>query len=238
MKNKEKYLNKIKKLLNLARNSTNASEAANAMSQAQNLMRAHKLTAQDIDLMEIGEASSKGAPSNAHAVPKYMVFLAEVICLAFGVRCFHTYKSGYFHTPKRIVTFYGPNERPQIAAYAFDVLARQMVKARKEYTATMRKSIKASTKIARADTFCEHWVQGAYQVIDEFVVSDAEATLITAYRRKLQEDTGMATAKMREAKKCRGSDNAADAGFQAGTNASLHHGVNGAGQPPIAKIGR
>ncbi|WP_307833751.1 DUF2786 domain-containing protein [Candidatus Symbiopectobacterium sp. 'North America'] len=29
----EKYLNKIKKLLNLARRSTNANEAANAMSQ-------------------------------------------------------------------------------------------------------------------------------------------------------------------------------------------------------------
>ncbi|EPB3939289.1 DUF2786 domain-containing protein, partial [Yersinia enterocolitica] len=42
--NKEKYLAKIKKLLNLAKHSTNPNEAANAMSQAQNLMREHGLT--------------------------------------------------------------------------------------------------------------------------------------------------------------------------------------------------
>ncbi|CNK23122.1 Protein of uncharacterised function (DUF2786) [Yersinia frederiksenii] len=225
--NKEKYLAKIKKLLNLSKHSTNSNEAANAMSQAQNLMREHGLTSVDIDLMEINEAGSKGAPSHAQAVPKYMGLLADIICRAFGVKCYMTFKRNYYTTAQRQVIFYGPNERPQIAAYAFDVLSRQMMKARREYTASMRKSIKVSTKIARGDTFCEGWVIGAYQVIKDFTVTDTEATLITAYHRKLQKDIGLQSGDMREAKKCRGADDAAETGYRAGKDASLHHAVNG-----------
>ncbi|HEC1649373.1 TPA: DUF2786 domain-containing protein [Yersinia enterocolitica] len=235
--NKEKYLAKIKKLLNLAKRSTNPNEAANAMSQAQNLMREHGLTAVDIDLMEINEAGSKGAPSHAQAVPKYMGMLADIICRAFGVKCYITFKRNYYATAQRQVIFYGPNERPQIAAYAFDVLSRQMMKARREYTASMRKSIKASTKIARGDTFCEGWVIGAYQVIKDFTISDTEATLITAYHRKLQNDIGLQSGDTREAKKCRGSDDASVAGYRAGKDASLHHAVDGTDSQP-ALIGR
>lgn len=235
--NKEKYLAKIKKLLNLAKHSTNPNEAANAMSQAQNLMREHGLTSIDIDLMEINEAGSKGAPSHAQAVPKYMGLLADIICRAFGVKCYMTFKRNYYTTAQRQVIFYGPNERPQIAAYAFDVLSRQMMKARREYTASMRKSIKASTKIARGDTFCEGWVMGAYQVIKDFTVTDTEATLITAYHRKLQKDIGLQSGDMREAKKCRGADDAAVTGYRAGKDASLLHAVNGTDSQP-ALIGR
>lgn len=236
MENKEKYLAKIKKLLNLAKKNTNANESASAMRQAQNLMREHNLSATDVDLMEIGEASSSGAPTNAESIPKYMGCLAEIICCAFGVRCYHTYKSGYLRMPKRIVTFYGPNERPQIAAYSFDVLSRQMMKARSEYRATLRKSIKTSTKIARADTFCEGWVEGAYRLIIDFAVTEAEDMLITAYYSKLQRETGLKSGELREAKSCRGADDAASAGYQAGKAAQLNHAVNGAAGASMLQI--
>ncbi|HDV0806262.1 TPA: DUF2786 domain-containing protein [Yersinia enterocolitica] len=235
--NKEKYLAKIKKLLNLAKHSTNPNEAANAMSQAQNLMREHGLTSIDIDLMEINEAGSKGAPAHAQAVPKYMGLLAEVICRAFGVKCYMTFKRNYYANAQRQVVFFGPNERPQIAAYAFDVLSRQMMKARREYTASMRKSIKASTKIARGDTFCENWVQGAYQTIEDFAVTESEETLITAYLSKLKKESNLGSGELREAKKCRGAGDAADAGYRAGKDASLLHAVNGTDSQP-ALIGR
>lgn len=161
--------------------------------------------------------------------------LAWVICQASGVRCYYTYKSGYLYTPKRIVTFYGPNERPQVAAYSFDVLSRQMMKARAEYRATLRKSIKASTKIARADTFCENWVYGAYCLINDIAVSEAEETLIAAYHNKLQQEMGLQSGELREAKSCRGADDAASAGYHAGKAAQLNHGVNCAASnnPPL-----
>ncbi|MBG6248154.1 MULTISPECIES: DUF7168 domain-containing protein [Symbiopectobacterium] len=62
--------------------------------------------------------------------------------------------------------------------------------------------------IARADTFCEGWVLGVWQVIDSFVVTDTEATLISAYHHKLQQRTGLKSVEMRDAKKARGTEDA------------------------------
>lgn len=228
MTNKDKYLSKIKKLLNLARKNTNANESAAAIRQAQNLMHEHNLTETDVDLMEINEASSKGAPSNAGSIPQYMGYLGEVICLTFGVKCYYAWRyTSYRGVPRRCVVFYGPAERPQIAAYAFDVLSRQMMTARREFLGSMRKSIKTSTKVARCDTFCENWVQGAYQVLDDYAVTEVEATLIMAYQQRLRTQSGVATGELREAKRCRGADDAAYAGYQSGKNATLNRALSG-----------
>ncbi len=230
--NNEKYLAKIKKLLNLARRSTNQHEAANAISQAQGLMRKHDLNEVDVDLLDVGESSSKGAPSNAVKIPGYAAMLAQMICHAFGVRCYHSYS-----VSRRIVVFYGPNERPQIAAYGFDVLSRQLVKARTEFIASQRKSIKRSTKTNRADQFCEGWVNGAYQVIESFIIRESEKTLMTAFYERLKSNAGLSSIEARAAKSCRGDNDARGAGYKAGQEARLHHGVNG-GQYEPARIGR
>ncbi|RLM23630.1 hypothetical protein BIY29_10025 [Brenneria alni] len=232
---KEKYLQRIKKLLNLARRTTNAGEAANAMRQAQALMHQHGVTATDVDLMEINEASSKSAPSQANTPPKYMLNLAELIRRVFGVNCYISFAPDSIST-KRIVVFFGPNERPQVAAYAFDVLSRQLMKARREFIANMRKNIKTTTKTARADNFCEGWAQGVYQVIQDFVASDAEKTLMAAYDKRLKDRLELETTRGRSANKARGTDESRVVGFIAGKNANIHHGVNGAG--PVVRIGR
>lgn len=233
--NKEKYLQRIKKLLNLASRTTNAGEAANAMSQAQALMLKYGVTATDIELMEINEASSKSAPSHANHPPKYMLHLVAVVKRAFGVEGYLSFTPNSSFT-KRTVVFYGPNERPQIAAYAFDVLSRQLMKARREFTSGMRKNIKQSTKIVRGDTFCEGWTGGVYQVIQDFAASDAEKTLMVAYSKKLNEELELWKTNGRDAGKARGVDTARYAGYVAGKNASINHAVNGSG--PIARIGR
>ena len=49
MENKEKYLQRIKKLLAMARNNSSAEEAALALSRAQKLMAEHKLNESDVD---------------------------------------------------------------------------------------------------------------------------------------------------------------------------------------------
>lgn len=231
--NNEKYLAKIKKLLNLARRSTNSNEAANALSQAQALMRKHNLGEIDIDLMDIDRASSKGAPSHAHKIPVYMNSLANMICRAFGVDCYHQFKRDFFSSSQRTVVFFGPIELPDIAAYAFEVLSRQLVKARREFTAKMRRNIKPSTKIARADQFCEGWVDGAYAVIDIYKVAASEKTLMAAYYNRLKEEMEFKESTLRAAKKCRGGDDAADAGYRAGQQAQLHQAVHGQGSSSI-----
>ncbi|MGQ6549754.1 DUF2786 domain-containing protein [Serratia sp. IR-2025] len=225
--NKERYLQKIKKLLNLGRRSTNPNEAGIAIQQAQKLMAAHNISAGDVDLLEISEFNSKGAPSNAASVPTYMADLCLLISRAFGVRYFCTHTpAGYSSTAKNVVTFFGPAERPQIAAYAFDVLSRQMMNGRREYIGGMRSNTKPATKTARGDTFCEYWIIGAYQAITPLTVTEAEETLIAAYRHKLTESQGLTTKDTRPANKCRGADGAANAGYTAGKNAKLNQGVS------------
>ncbi|WP_431888507.1 DUF2786 domain-containing protein [Pectobacterium colocasium] len=124
---KEKYMDKIQKLLHLAKRSTNEHEAANAISQAQNLMHKFGLSELDIDLKSIKEFQSEHCPSDANKLPEYVVSLANMLCYAFGVHCYYTWTRNH----RRSVAFYGPTERPQIAAYGFDVLSVQLVKARK-----------------------------------------------------------------------------------------------------------
>ena len=179
MENKEKYLQRIKKLLAMARNNSSAEEAALALRRAQRLMETHKLTEADAAMMDINEASTQKAPSHAEKMPEYMALLAHMIALAFGVKFYTTHGHERWNAPaKRTITYYGPDERPQVAAYSFEVLGKQLAKARREYTATLRKNIKPATKVARADTFCSAWVNGAYAVISDFAVTEAEETLM------------------------------------------------------------
>lgn len=226
MENKEKYLQRIKKLLAMARNNSSAEEAALAMGRAQKLMKEHKLNESDVDFMDINEASTQKAHSHAEKMPEYMAILAEVVARVFGVKFYTSHGCDNWNKPaKRTIHYYGPDERPQVAAYSFEVLGKQLAKARREYIATMRKNIKPATKIARADTFCSAWVTGAYAVVSDFVVTEAETTLIEAYReRKLSQ---LETQESRKPGKARGTDDAERQGYSAGRNAQLHHAVNG-----------
>lgn len=236
--NNEKFIQKIKKLLNLAKKSTNPNEAASAMSKAQALMQKHGVTESDSRLSGICESSTKGAPSDALQPPKYVALLGEVIAIAFGVKWYATYRyTTQRGVPKRVLVFYGPDERPEIAAYAFDVLSLQLKKGRNDYLSTLRKNIKTTTKTARADTWCESWVQGAYQTIQEFAISESEETLMASYLQRMKEKGGIKSGSTREAKSCRGKDEAAIRGYIAGKQASLNHGVKGSAQSDIKGIG-
>lgn len=130
---KDKYIAKIKKLLRLARGTSSPEEAANAIAKAQAYMRQHGISENDAKLFDIQEAASAGAPSDASTPPRYMHILCDLVCKAFGVEC---YISGEYRASgslKRHVRFYGSDSRPEIAAYAFDVLSRQMMAERKKY---------------------------------------------------------------------------------------------------------
>lgn len=236
--NKEKYLAKIKKLLNLASKATNPNEAAAAMRQAQNLMREHDLTELEVEFTNISEASSKGSPNHAQTPPKYLVYLVEVIKRAFGVQAYFSWREVkfFYSSPRRVVVFYGPDSRAQIAAYAFDVLARQMTAARKEFISGLHKNTKPANRTAKADQFCEGWATGVYLIVAELVPTDAEATLMEAYRER-QLASGLKSGGCREARKVNGGDNAMTAGVLAGRKAQLSQGVDGTTTSPLALPG-
>ncbi|MCX8650034.1 DUF2786 domain-containing protein [Gilliamella sp. B2776] len=220
--NNEKYIEKIKKLLALAK-STNPNEAAIAMNQAIKLMVKHNISNKDVELSEIEEHVSKHAPSNAEKPPRYFSILVSIISSAFGVRAYFTRENN-----KRKVSFYGLRERPQLAAYTFDVLSVQLVKARKEFLSQQNGNCKKITKINRADAFCVGWVNGVYQLIEDFAMTDEELNLLAEYRKTKE----LSPAKVRDAKKCNGSDSSQFIGYLQGKTAQLNHGVSNSGYSP------
>ncbi|EJG5313103.1 DUF2786 domain-containing protein, partial [Salmonella enterica] len=147
--NKEKHLARIKKLLRLARGTSSPEEAMNAMAKAQAYMRKYGVSESDVELSEVREFASNGAPSDARSVPRYMHGLCTLVCRAFGVECYIGGRWRSSRSLKRYVNFYGPDSRPEIAAYAFDVLSRQMKAARKAYQDRHCKRCKPATRVAR-----------------------------------------------------------------------------------------
>lgn len=224
---RQKYLDKVQKLMKLAKSASSPHEAASAIAKAQAFMREYNLSEHEVRFTDMGQHSTKGAPSEAEKIPVYLNNLAHLICRAFGVDCY--FDRGYTAggNLKRTLTFYGPSGREVIAAYAFDVLSRQMKVARKEYQDKHCKRCKVATKIARGDAFCEGWVNGAWGVIKSFEVSEEESANLKEYGELLAQENGLITAETRNTKQLNGSDIAGDHGYRAGQNARLHHGVNG-----------
>ena len=123
---KSSALEKIKKCLALSR-SANEYEAAQALKHAQALMAKYGLTGWDVELAEISEQYGK-APKSA---PSWHWRLVHLCGSAFGCDRWHAAdRSG-----GRFV-FCGINGRPKLAAYAYEVLLRQLKTARREYIKT------------------------------------------------------------------------------------------------------
>ncbi|ENY6783347.1 DUF2786 domain-containing protein [Providencia rettgeri] len=225
MSNKIRYLDKIKKLLNKARNNSSAAEAATALRMAQTLMREHGLSESDVALSGVTECKTHKTPSNANRPPQYMLFLIHVISRAFGVR--HYLSRDGFNRARRAVVFYGVEERPQIACYAFEVLSRQLSKGRTEYRNSLHKNTKSSKRTDLADTWSEAWVNGVWQAITEFATTEHENTQMTLFLSALKERRGMTDVSGREGRQHKQSNQAANDGYQAGKKVRLIQGVNG-----------
>ena len=170
---KSSALEKIKKCLALSR-SANEHEAAQALKHAQALMAKYGLTGWDIELAEVSEQYGK-APKSA---PSWHWRLVHLCGSAFGCDRWHAAdRSG-----GRFV-FCGINGRPELAAYAYEVLLRQLKTARREYikTALTRVQI-VRNKTARADLFCAGWVSKVADTVQAFAQTKAETELLERYR--------------------------------------------------------
>ena len=123
---KSSALEKIKKCLALSR-SANEHEAAQALKHAQSLMAKYGLTDWDVESAAVSEQYGK-APKTA---PSWHWRLVHLCASAFGCDRWHVAD----HSGGRFV-FCGINGRPELAAYAYEVLLRQLKTARREYIKT------------------------------------------------------------------------------------------------------
>lgn len=204
--------------------SSNSNEASAALARAQKLMESHGITQDDIDLSDINESICDYWPVGASHPPRYMAYLLQVIKDAFGVDCVLPGGDG--------VSFYGLYNRPELAGYTFEVLGRQLIKARKVFMNTQNKRIKISTKTARGDKFAEGWIIAVLNKIEKLARTAREVELAERWLEKKY--TRTVTRPVRQSGKTRDNDNALNNGYREGKQASLHQPVSGQEQ---AKLG-
>ncbi|MFJ7792945.1 DUF2786 domain-containing protein [Pseudomonas sp. NPDC096950] len=214
-------LDKIKKCLEMAKSKTsNPHEAEIALRQAHKLMELYNLEMGDVLASMACEASiaagSDGVP------PTWRVRLAQVCAHAFGTRMIisHSWLTGGGFI------FVGCAAAPELTGYAYEVLERQLQKARREFLSSPKnKRCKRSTKVARGDHFANGWIDAVYHKVDEFAgVEDNVAEAIEAYMAKHHPDLEKANLKRRKVKAR--DEGASTAGYQAGKSAQLHKAVN------------
>ena len=176
---KKTALAKIKKCLALAK-SANEHEAAQALKQAQALMREFEVTEQDVEWSQVNEASQPY--TNRCAV--WQVGLVSMCAKAFGCNHFSRtrWDNGQYKTR---INFVGIGARPELAAYAYEVLLRQVRKARSEYRKTALSRLRNTKTINyRLDAFSVGWVRSVRDLVTTFASSPTEQAILNGYMKK------------------------------------------------------
>ena len=237
--NKKTVIEKIKKCLALSK-SANQHEAAAALRQAMAFMEKYKIDADDPELLGIAEVSILGSGSQKPTV--FEAVLANSIAKMMGCKAILSgdikiTKDLYF---KKVATwtFIGFDPAPEIASYAFDVLFRQLKKARSVFISENLKRVQIkANKVKRADLFCEGWVLEATKLVSDLNPDKDKMDQIQAYvQQKHKVRNSEPTDRNKKTNTNTGrAQNDLYAGRQAGKSAKLNNAMNGGA--PMEKLG-
>jgi hypothetical protein len=223
-----KKIERVRKLLELARNhGANEHEAANALALAQAQMRTEGITDTEISASAAAEAfTQKGAMNR---VPKWEDRLAGAIGRTFACDCIHHSGSGQW-------SFVGIDPLPDLASYAFDVLRRQCLEARRHYVAdTLRRVASRASKVRRADLFTQGWVETAISKVQALYRPPAHTEAVLAYKAVTYPKLGSLTPFNRNEGRNLREHEVRDLlrGRSAGADADLRHGVGVQGRDQL-----
>ncbi|MCK9606224.1 MAG: DUF2786 domain-containing protein [Methylomonas sp.] len=214
----KKIATKIAKCLALA-TSDNPGEAAAAKRQADALMKKYNLTSGEVAAADVHEKSADiGSP---YRPPVYLSHLANVIAEAFG--CGGVFHRGFL-MENTCANFFGLGIKPELAAYTFDVLRRQLAKDRTAYSATLKR-YKRANRIRKADLFCEAWVYRIGEQVNAFAGNESEKVAIDAYKQKRYAAGLKADTRAGAVAKQNNDWQASAAGYKAAEDVSLHKPV-------------
>ncbi|QSB03439.1 DUF2786 domain-containing protein [Methylomonas sp. EFPC1] len=214
----KKIAAKIGKCLALA-GSDNPAEAEAARRQAEALMKKYNLTSGDVAAAEVHEeAIDTGAP---YKMPIYLGRLSVIIAQAFG--CGTVCELGFVHI-NTAVKFFGLGLKPELAAYTYEVLRRQVGKDRAAYSATLKR-YKRANRIRKADLFCQAWVSRIARQVNAFAGNEQEQAAIEAYKGNRYGDRLEADPRAAAKPKQNNDWQAQAAGFRAAEDVSLHKPV-------------
>ncbi|MBD1575698.1 MULTISPECIES: DUF2786 domain-containing protein [Vibrio] len=226
---KQKALKKIAKCLELG-NSANVNEAAQAIKMAHNLMLKYGLDKDDIDFIKLGKTqSSHLLPAN---ISSNLLRIIRGINTRFGVEAVLLNHKGL----KR-VEFIGEADRAIFAAFAFDIVYREM----NEHTGQFRNSFSGSgTSSAevtrRVNSFVSGWIEGALEKLPLIAPDDDSANKINNYIDKEFANIDRETFKqqLREAMNNFTADY--EVGLKKGRKISVNRPIDGTGNEQNKKL--
>lgn len=221
-------LEKIKKCLALAK-SANENEAAIALKQAKALMGKHGIDENTLVFSDVTE--EKTYTKTQSMPPQWNADLMIVCASAFDCEVFVS-KEIFSNTS---VTFVGVKHSAYLASYAYEVLLRQLTRARKDYYFKNNKRCKRSTRIYRADQFAIGYVSRLYNKINNFAGNTPEivSKYMSEKHGKLSKIKPRKNKAATDGRSQRGNEDAFDDGWHAGKDANLHRPVGGKKQRRI-----
>lgn len=211
----DRIIDKIKKCLALA-TSSNPTEAATAMRQAQKLMEMHGISMQQVDRAAIG--ISQVESYSVSRVKDWELRLMTMIAGAFGcklmwIRGFSGVRFGKYE-------LIGLKSQVEVAQYTCEVMQRKLLKARAEFVAGHYHEDRSS-KTKAGDSFCHGWVTAVSKTVSKFANPEGLDALID---ETMKESTGGRKANIQERK---GDLFSAHKGFEAGQSETIARPMNG-----------
>lgn len=221
----KRILDKIKKCLELAKKATNEYEAAAAMRSAQALMEKHRISSEQVGFAHIEE---KSVHLNISRVVSYQAKFVNLIERAFGVKAI---LADHF-LQGREIRFIGTAPQPELATYCWAVLWPKLKEERTSYVKKQPNQCKRATKVARGDVFACGWVNGVYQQVHDFALSEHEIGIVESYTAHHYPNLRNTKPMHRGKKANKGS--AESDGYTAGKKHSIHRPINGAEQQKLS----
>ncbi|MCQ1058958.1 DUF2786 domain-containing protein [Photobacterium sp. DNB23_23_1] len=162
---KRKALKKIAKCLELG-NSANVNEAAQAIKMAHRLMLKYGLEQDDIEFIKMGKTKTKTLlPAD---ISQQILKIIRGINRRFGVECVLTNHKGL-----KQAEFIGVAERAIFAAFAFDIVYREMNQQTGQFRNSFQGSGTSNAEVTRrVNSFLAGWLEGALEKLPELNTDD------------------------------------------------------------------
>ncbi|MGR2767271.1 DUF2786 domain-containing protein [Photobacterium ganghwense] len=217
---KRKALKKIAKCLELG-NSANVNEAAQAIKMAHRLMLKYGLDKDDIEFIQMGKTKTTTLlPAD---ISQTILKIIRGINRRFGVECVLTNHKGL-----KQAEFIGLAERAIFAAFAFDVVYREMNQQTGQFRNSFQGSGTSSAEVnRRVSSFLAGWIEGALEKLPELNTDDDHDSRMTNFIDKEFENLDRETFKQQLQEAMKGLTDDYEKGMKKGRSISVNRPVSG-----------
>ncbi len=225
---KKKALKKIAKCLELG-NSANVNEAAQAIKMAHRLMIKYGLDKDDIEFIKMGKTQSVHLlPTNISSI---LLRIIRGINTKFGVEAVLLNHKGL----KR-AEFIGEADRAIFAAFAFDIIYREMNEQTGQFRNSFAGTGTSTTEVTRrVNSFVSGWVEGALEKLPEITADDKSNKKINDYIDREFKNIDRETFKKQLKEAMKNITEDYEIGLKKGRRLSVNRPVDGAQAPKMLK---